>query len=148
MLSEAVVDILACHNYIVDAVYNGVDAYDYAIFGDYFFTVLTDPDGDSYTGSMIHNYYLYEKDGQMSMIPWDYKLAFGTFDGRDATGTVNTPIDSPVSGGSGEDRPMWTWILSDETWTGLYHQYVSEFLNSVDIQGIIDDACPGGRMPM
>ena len=24
---------------------------------------------DSYTGSMIHNYYLYEKDGQMSMIP-------------------------------------------------------------------------------
>lgn len=32
---------------------------------------------DSYTGSMIHNYYLYEKDGQMSMIPWDYNLAFG-----------------------------------------------------------------------
>lgn len=25
---------------------------------------------DSYTGSMIHNYYLYEKDGQMQMIPW------------------------------------------------------------------------------
>lgn len=31
---------------------------------------------DSYTGSMIHNYYLYEKDGKMSMIPWDYNLAF------------------------------------------------------------------------
>ena len=26
---------------------------------------------DSYTGSMIHNYYLYEEDGQLSMIPWD-----------------------------------------------------------------------------
>ena len=25
--------------------------------------------GDSYTGSMIHNYYLYEEDGQLSMIP-------------------------------------------------------------------------------
>ena len=24
---------------------------------------------DSYTGSMIHNYYLYEKDGRLSMIP-------------------------------------------------------------------------------
>ncbi len=24
--------------------------------------------GDSYTGSMTHNYYLYEKDGQMAMI--------------------------------------------------------------------------------
>lgn len=32
---------------------------------------------DSYTGSMIHNYYLYEKDGQMQMIPWDYNLSFG-----------------------------------------------------------------------
>jgi spore coat protein CotH len=97
--------------------------------------------GDSYTGSMVHNYYLYEKDGQMSMIPWDYNLAFGTFDARDAAGTVNTPIDTPVSGGSGEDRPMWNWIPSNEAWSGLYHQYFSEFLSSVDILGIIDDAC-------
>lgn len=29
-MSEAVVDILKYHNYIVDAVYNGADAYDYA----------------------------------------------------------------------------------------------------------------------
>ena len=35
--------------------------------------------GDSYTGSMVHNYYLYEKDGVLSMIPWDYNLAFGAF---------------------------------------------------------------------
>ena len=34
-LSAAVVDILTCHKYIVDAVYNGEDAYDYAISGDY-----------------------------------------------------------------------------------------------------------------
>lgn len=27
---------------------------------------------DSYTGSMIHNYYLYEENGILSMIPWDY----------------------------------------------------------------------------
>ena len=39
--------------------------------------------GDSYTGSIIHNYYLYEEDGQLSMIPWDYNLAFGTFQGGD-----------------------------------------------------------------
>lgn len=55
---------------------------------------------DSYTGSMIHNYYLYEKDGQMQMIPWDYNLAFGGFQSMgDATSLVNYPIDSPVSGG-------------------------------------------------
>ena len=34
-LSEAVVDILTYHKYIVDAVYNGEDAYDYAQSGDY-----------------------------------------------------------------------------------------------------------------
>lgn len=34
-LSKAVVDILTYHKYIVDAVYNGKDAYDYALSGDY-----------------------------------------------------------------------------------------------------------------
>lgn len=34
-LSEAVVDILTYHKYIVDAVYNGEDALDYAMSGDY-----------------------------------------------------------------------------------------------------------------
>lgn len=34
-LSEAVTDILTYHKYIVDAVYNGVDAYEYALSGGY-----------------------------------------------------------------------------------------------------------------
>ena len=34
-LSEAVVDILTYHKYLVDAVYNGKDAYDYAVSGSY-----------------------------------------------------------------------------------------------------------------
>lgn len=96
--------------------------------------------GDSYTGSMIHNYYLYEEDGQLSMIPWDYNLAFGTFHGSNAQSAVNTPIDAPVSGGSGEDRPMWNWILSDETYTQQYHQYFGELLNTVDVQAIVENA--------
>lgn len=35
LLSEAVVDILTYHKYIVDAVYDGEEAYDYALSGDY-----------------------------------------------------------------------------------------------------------------
>ena len=96
--------------------------------------------GDSYTGSMIHNYYLYEENGQLAMLPWDYNLAFGTFQGGNGQSTVNTPIDTPVSGGAGEDRPMWNWILSDESYTEMYHQYFAEFLNTVDVQAIIDNA--------
>ena len=86
---------------------------------------------DSYTGMMIHNYYLYEEDGQLSMIPWDYNLAFGGFQGaQDATALVNYPIDTPVSGGTVESRPMLSWIFADETYTGLYHQYFSEFIET------------------
>ena len=84
---------------------------------------------DSYTGSMIHNYYLYEKDGQMQMIPWDYNLAFGGFQSAgNATSLVNYPIDSPVSGGDTRDRPMIAWIFENEEYTNLYHQYFEEFI--------------------
>ncbi len=96
--------------------------------------------GDSYTGTMVHNYYLYEKDGKLAMLPWDYNLAYGTFRSGDADAVVNTPIDSPVDNGSGEDRPMWNWIVSDEEYTQLYHGYFAEFLKNVDVVGIIDNA--------
>lgn len=86
---------------------------------------------DSYTGSMIHNYYLYEEDGQLSMIPWDYNLAFGGFqDVKDANSLVNYPIDSPVSGGTVDSRPMLAWIFSNEEYTELYHKYFAEFIVS------------------
>ena len=50
-LSEAVVDILTYHKYIVDAVYNGEDAYDYAVSGDYDGIILDImlPGKDGYT---------------------------------------------------------------------------------------------------
>lgn len=84
---------------------------------------------DSYTGSMVHNYYLYEKDGQLQMIPWDYNLAFGTFQGGgDATSLVNYPIDSPVSGGNTKDRPMIAWIFASDKYTEAYHEYFAEFV--------------------
>lgn len=96
--------------------------------------------GDSYTGSMVHNYYLYEENGRLSMIPWDYNLAFGTFQGNDASDAVNDPIDSPLSVSGSGDRPMADWIFSSEAYTTQYHQYFEEFLNSVDPAVIIEEA--------
>ena len=96
--------------------------------------------GDSYTCSLIHNYYLYEEGGKLSMLPWDYNLAFGTFQGSDAASAVNDDIDRPLSVTGSGDRPMVDWILQDETYTALYHQYFAEFLDTVDIQGILDQA--------
>ncbi len=34
---------------------------------------------DSYLGHTGHNYFLYEEDGVLSILPWDYNLAFGTY---------------------------------------------------------------------
>lgn len=96
--------------------------------------------GDSYTGGMIHNYYLYENQGKLSMIPWDYNLAFGGFQSFDATSTVNDPIDSPVSGGSVEDRPMIAWVFDEGTYQAQYHALYEEFLQSADIAALIDPA--------
>ena len=96
--------------------------------------------GDSYTGMMVHNYYLYEEDGRLSMIPWDYNLAFGTFQGNDAAGAVNDPIDAPLSVSGDGDRPMADWIFSNEEYTGLYHQYFRQFLDSADCAALIQEA--------
>lgn len=98
--------------------------------------------GDSYTGAMIHNYYLYEKDGMMEMLPWDYNLAFGTFMSSNANSTVNSSIDSPVSGDM-SDRPMISWIFENEEYTNLYHEYfkqfITEFFDNGKVEKIIDD---------
>ena len=95
--------------------------------------------GDSYTGSMVHNYYLYEDSGRLSMIPWDYNLAFGTFQGNNADTAVNDDIDAPLSV-TGTDRPMIDWIFRSEEYTALYHQYFREFLDTVDASAIIQNA--------
>lgn len=78
---------------------------------------------------MIHNYYLYENDGILSMIPWDYNLAFGSFmGGGNSTDIINFPIDNPVSGGDTDSRPMLAWIFADEEYTALYHEISSDFI--------------------
>ena len=91
---------------------------------------------DSYTGSMIHNYYLYEDGSLLSMLPWDYNLAFGGFMGSsDAEALVNWSIDDPTSDGDTESRPMLAWIFESEEYTELYHAAFAEFIESVFTSG-------------
>ncbi len=98
--------------------------------------------GDSYTGGMVHNYYLYEEDGRLAMIPWDYNLAFGGFQTGTAEAAVNEPIDDPVTSGELEDRPMIAWIFRSQEYTDLYHQYYAQFIeelfDSGSCQALID----------
>lgn len=84
--------------------------------------------GDSYTGDSAHNYYLHEKNGRLSMIPWDYNLSFGGFVEGDSTQVINTPILAQI-----KDRPMLNWIMTNENYKTKYQKYYHEFLNSAHL---------------
>ena len=104
-----------------------------AVFTDEVITYLTVHDflqnGDSYTGMMVHNYYLYEEDGKLAILPWDYNLAFGGMGaGGDASSTINSPIDTPVSNSTGSDRPLISWIFEDEEALAAYHEAYNRFI--------------------
>lgn len=95
---------------------------------------------DSYTGQVVHNYYLYEEDGVLSMIPWDYNLAFGSFQSNaGAAEIVNFPIDTPVTGSDLDNRPMAAWIFHDDAYTERYHQYFFRFLSDYIESGALEE---------
>ena len=98
---------------------------------------------DSLSGMMAHNYYLYESDGKLSLIPWDYNLALGGMGGMGggmpggsgeteersgATSVVNSPIDDAFSG-----TDFFDTLLENETYHSQYEAYlqqlVSEYIN-------------------
>lgn len=80
---------------------------------------------DSLSGNMAHNYYLYEEDGRLNIIPWDYNLAFGGFQSGDASEVINFPVDTPFSSGiSMEDRQFFAALLENEAYLAKYHEYL------------------------
>ena len=86
---------------------------------------------DSLSGSMAHNYYLYEDDGKLNLIPWDYNLAFGGFQAGSASETINFPIDTPFSSGvDPEDRQFFMALLENETYLAQYHAYLSQLVEA------------------
>ncbi|MHA7965894.1 CotH kinase family protein [Paenibacillus sp. CAU 1782] len=90
---------------------------------------------DSYVSNMGHNYYLYENDGQISILPWDYNLAFGGFQSGSASDVVNFPIDTPVSGINLEDRPLLAKLLEVPEYLETYHQYLQEIVDGYFANG-------------
>ena len=80
---------------------------------------------DSLSGSMAHNYYLYEAGGKLNLIPWDYNLALGGM-GRsnDATSVVNSAIDNAFSGTNFFDT-----LMADETCHSWYYAYLQQLVS-------------------
>ncbi len=84
---------------------------------------------DSYSSNMAQNYYLYEVDGKITILPWDYNMAWGGFESRDASTVVNFPIDTPVSNVALKDRPLIEKLLANQTYLATYHQYLQDILD-------------------
>ncbi len=81
---------------------------------------------DSYLSSNCHNYILTELNGQLSMLPWDYNLSFGTYQCKSADDAVNYAIDTVFNGVSEEERPLIAKLLAKEEYREKYHQYLRE----------------------
>ena len=101
---------------------------------------------DSLSGNMAHNYYLYENDGQLNIIPWDYNLSFGGMmnggmgggPGREstessgATGMINDPIDTPFDG-----TDFFDALLENKEYLAQYHEYLRQ---------LAEEYVQGGRL--
>ena len=87
---------------------------------------------DCYTTVMAHNYGLYEKDGILTMLPWDYDVALGNigseFGLTDPSIFINQPVDTPVFKTTIGERPMLRVLLNNEEGIRLYHKYLDELV--------------------
>lgn len=89
---------------------------------------------DSYLGKTGHNYFLYEDEGVLSILPWDYNLAFATYSLgmsdpiNDSTLYVNYPIDTPASGSVMMNRPLYHNVMKNDEYFTQYHTYFSELI--------------------
>ena len=88
---------------------------------------------DSLSGSMTHNYYLYETGGMLNLIPWDYNLAFGGMGGgKEATSVVNDAVDNAFSATNFFDT-----LTANEEYNALYYdnlKKVAEYISGGEFE--------------
>lgn len=119
---------------------------------------------DCMTGNNTQNYYLREADGRISLIPWDYNLAWGGYPedeemegeailehseeqhlpadagrrSREETARiVNFPIDTPFSGELSQ-RTFFTKLLADAKCKARYYHYLDVLCSEYILGGELD----------
>ena len=89
---------------------------------------------DSYLGHTGHNYLLYEEEGKLSMLPWDYNLAFGTYalgmtdPITDPNILLNYPILTPAPGEYMTKRPLYHQLMQVDAYYLRYQELFGWFL--------------------
>ncbi len=98
---------------------------------------------DSLSGNMAHNYYLYEYNGMLNILPWDYNLSFGGMNHGAESGAsevVNDAVDTPFSGTAFFDA-----LLENETYLGRYHEYLGQLAQEYVLGGRFQEVYRGIR---
>ena len=99
---------------------------------------------DSLSGTMAHNYYLYEYNGRLNILPWDYNLSFGgmTQGGNmggmssGATSVINDAIDTPFS-----ITDFFDALLENEEYLAKYHEYLGMLVDKYVNGGEFESTC-------
>ncbi|MGN0594280.1 MAG: CotH kinase family protein [Hominimerdicola sp.] len=95
---------------------------------------------DSYFSNMGHNYIVTEDNGMLSMIPWDYNLAFGTYQSSNSSEIINFAIDTVFSGVDAEDRPIIGKLLENEEYLEKYHEYLKQIAEEYVQSGLFEQS--------
>ena len=83
---------------------------------------------DSLSGTMAHNYYLYEYNGKLNLIPWDYNLAFGGMGGKgNATSVVNDAIDNAFSATNFFDT-----LTANDEYNAMYYENLEKVVKYIN----------------
>lgn len=89
---------------------------------------------DSLSGSMAHNYYLYESGGKLNLIPWDYNLAFGGMGrSKNADSVINSAIDDAFS-----STEFFDTLMENEEYHAKYYAYLQQLVTDYIDGGSFD----------
>ncbi len=94
---------------------------------------------DSYSSNMAQNYYIYERKGQLTILPWDYNLAWGGFQNGDVSAVINFPIDTPLSNVEMSKRPLIDKLFANSEYLARYHLYLQELVDNYFDQGKFEE---------
>ena len=96
---------------------------------------------NSYISKQQQNYYIYERGGKLTILPWSYHLAFGGLisDMDNAAVIVNFPIDTPVMGVGMVERPLLHKLLEVDEYRERYHTYLNQIVEGYFLSGLFED---------
>lgn len=86
---------------------------------------------DSYLGKRANNYYLYENEEVVSLLPWDLNMAFGGLGVTDGAHAINISVIEPYFT-TADQYPLISSVLENPDYMVLYQSYLQDLVDYVN----------------